>query len=251
MLWRIEGTSAHLLGSVHFLDDPGLVLRGALARAFRKSERIVFECEPVTPSYASAETPLSSRIPNQLFKAAEQAWHILDQKTEDLEYWQTWFAGVKIEMTQANLNGLKVDLGVESTLRLLASQTEKFCTNLEDPEDCLRPFAQAPQEEHLRYLQYVSEEHKPALVTNRALIKAWRLGHLDTINEAYAFYLKLYPRAYGGMIEGRSRSWMPKILGFLGDGIPSIIVVGALHCIGVSGIPSLLKNKGYRVSRTS
>ena len=42
---------------------------------------------------------------------------------------------------------------------------------------------------------------------------------------------------------------MPIISQLAADKTPTIVVVGALHCVGETGIPQLLEGQGSRLSR--
>jgi uncharacterized protein YbaP (TraB family) len=63
--------------------------------------------------------------------------------------------------------------------------------------------------------------------------------------------MRTWPVGFEKLITGRNRAWLPKLVQLAADGIPTLVVVGALHCVGKEGIPKLLEGQGSRLSRVA
>jgi uncharacterized protein YbaP (TraB family) len=49
------------------------------------------------------------------------------------------------------------------------------------------------------------------------------------------------------MLEDRNRAWIPQIAAMLNEQHTYFITVGAAHLVGPLGLPTLLRERGFRV----
>jgi uncharacterized protein YbaP (TraB family) len=55
------------------------------------------------------------------------------------------------------------------------------------------------------------------------------------------------PVMFGSIIEGRNRAWLPRLLALAKDSEPTLVVAGALHMVGPTGLPAVLRQNGCEV----
>ena len=143
MLWRLNSTQVHLLGSVHILDEPGCQLSAAAEVAFRKADTVAFEHE-ISNFTIFLNPPgefLSKRVPRSTFLKASKAWQDTRHQNTEPERRSPWAAAMAIGVTIAEKKGFKIELGVEAVLRTRAAPTGKAVLFLETMEDAFRGLA--------------------------------------------------------------------------------------------------------------
>jgi uncharacterized protein YbaP (TraB family) len=61
--------------------------------------------------------------------------------------------------------------------------------------------------------------------------------------------MKEAPSVWWRLIDHRNGMWIPRIETEIRTGIPTMIVVGALHFPGPHGIIALLEKRGYKIEQ--
>lgn len=68
------------------------------------------------------------------------------------------------------------------------------------------------------------------------LFTAYRGSDIEAMEAILNESLQLMPQLYTVLIEERNISWKQKILEEFNDGVPTLIVVGVLHCLGPTAV---------------
>ena len=254
MLWHVGDTGLSLMGSIHLLGQTRHGLYPEAEQIYQKVRRVTFEHDMVTPPDPvflenSPGKRLSTQIPPAVFASAARAWANLGFDSARLEQLQPWVAAMAIVMTGAARRGIDEAHGVDKILWGRTEQDGKTRTTLEKPGDPLAVFSTLSADEAASFLDYAT--NPPTAFQNDVdvMIKAWH-DHDDGAMEGILDHrLRMWPAGFAKLITGRNRAWMPSLLQLAADNVPTLVVIGALHCVGTDGIPKLLKRQGSRLSR--
>lgn len=253
MLWKIEGTQLAVLGSIHVLDVANPPLSDAAWREFNTATRVVFEhdfAQPPDVSFARLPPGQSLRalIPPLLFEAAQERCREFLLDVDVVTSYQPWFAGLLLGVEMAKHAGLNHNAGVDRRLWEHARQQGKTIEFLEDAAAALRLFSAAPMEEQLTMLRFAAAEPDAGIAFLNRLVGGWKQRRADIIMACVQERLALMPVMFGRVIEGRNRSWLPRLHALAADErAHTLAVVGALHTVGPVGLPALLRAAGCNV----
>ena len=254
MLWHVEDTNLHLMGSIHVLEQTRHGLFSEAEQIYQKVDRVVFEHDMVTPPDRLfieniPGKPLSAQVSPAIFANASREWARLGLDPVRLEQLQPWIAAMAIVGIIAARRGIDEAYGVDKVLWGRTEQDGKTRSTLESQDDPLTIFTTLPTDEQAGFLNYAT--NPPAVFQNdiNVMIKAWH-GHDDgAIARILDHRLRMWPTGFEELITGRNRVWIPSLLQLAADNVPTLVVVGALHCVGKDGVLRLLERRGLRLSR--
>jgi uncharacterized protein YbaP (TraB family) len=254
MLWKAADANLSLLGSVHVLDQRARALFPEAERTYAMAQRVAFEHDLMAaPDLSLIENapgnPLSRQVPTVVFGNAAKEWVNVDLEPERLEQLQPWFAALVIGSRAAARRGIMESHGVDMMLWDRTEQDGKTRTTLEPLEQALSAFSKSPAHEQASFLDYATNPISNLQDDIDAMVNAWHRHDASAIVRIRAHRLRMWPECYGGAILGRNLAWMPLLLDLAADAVPTLVVVGALHCVGEQGLPNLLANAGLRFSR--
>jgi uncharacterized protein YbaP (TraB family) len=115
--------------------------------------------------------------------------------------------------------------------------------HLESPAAGPRAFASAPLDEQTRFLSHVVEDTKISQTEIDDMISAWRAGKKGWLAQFLKQRFRQFPRASHSLFTERNQAWMPCLTAMADDGVPTLVVVGALHCVSTAGLPALLAKR--------
>jgi len=118
---------------------------------------------------------------------------------------------------------------------------------LEGASAALLTFANAPVAEQGRMLSFAAEDVEGGMDYFKRLIGGWKARRADLVLECVQDRMMQMPTMFGNVIVGRNRSWLSRLLALAKDSEPTLIVVGALHMVGSTGLPTLLRQSGLEV----
>lgn len=252
MLWKIEGAQLALLGSAHVLDVANPPLSDDAWSAFNAATRVVFEADFTRPRDLSfARLPpgetLRAVIPPQLLEAVHERCRDYSLNTDFVTSHQPWFAALALGEGLAKRAGLHRNVGVDTRLWEQAREQRKAIEFLEDTTAALRAFMVAPMEEQLTMLRFAAAEPDAGVAYMKRLVGAWKQRRADLIVACVQERNALMPVISGSVIEGRNRTWLPRLLAMAEGGSQTLAVVGVLHNVGPVGLPTLLRAAGRNV----
>jgi uncharacterized protein YbaP (TraB family) len=251
MLWKVEEGGLALLGSVHLLDVADLPLSDAAWDTFNAAERVVFEHDFIQPpdmSFALSLPGQSLRtvVPPPLFEALRECCQQLSFNIANIIECQPWYAGMSLSRVTATCAGLLVSNGVDTKLWEEARRRGKAIEYLEDLGVALRPLSDAPLDEQLTALRLAVMD--PGGTFQFRLIDGWKRRRADLILGQIQERLSLAPVMSSILLENRNRNWLPRLSALANEQTPTLAVVGALHLVGGTGLPALLRAEGYNVT---
>jgi uncharacterized protein YbaP (TraB family) len=254
MLWAAERANLHLLASIHLSDQTRSALYPEAERVYRAAERVTFEHDMMQPLNISLmeNQPgnlLSQQVPGGVFANATIEWTKLGLDPARLEKLRPWAVAISSVFRRAAKRGLQEAYGVDKPLWQRATQDAKALKILELPDDAIASLGSGPLSEQTMWLDYVTSSPDVADKELDDLIDAWHRHDDAALEILLANRLALLPVTFGNAVTRRNHLWMPALLKQVAEEIPTLIVVGAFHCIGDEGLPELLKRAGVYLSR--
>lgn len=254
MLWHVEGTNLHLMGSIHVLEQTRHGLFPEAEHIYQQAQRVAFESDLVTPPDPvlienTAGQPLSAQVPAAVFANAARVWADLGLDLTRLEHLIPWIAAMVIGCRGAAKRGIDIAHGVDKALWDRVEQDGKARITLESQADLFTIIRTMPADETASFLDYVTNPSITFQNDIDVLIKAWHDHDDGAMKRIRDHRLSMWPVGFEKLITNRNQAWMPNIVQLAADRISTLVVVGALHCVGENGIPRLLEGRGLRLSR--
>jgi uncharacterized protein YbaP (TraB family) len=268
-MWVVHGPrgTAYLLGSIHYLPKNVHWQTPEIAAAMKRADTFVFEVplDDDAWSNARAEYPKDTLLPLDISlpsffdqEMRDDYQHVMFRihgNPDGLVYLRPWVAAHLIQ-AQAdgaeNVQGLSLDEGVDHKVYEAAkARGAKF-----------RAFETVALHLHLltdngnidegmtelrRTLKSLLAETSDQTAQQK-LYDAWYRGDTKALAASSADNLKkMSPAERKAMLEDRNRAWIPQIAAMLNEQHTYFITVGAAHLVGPLGLPTLLRERGFRV----
>jgi uncharacterized protein len=187
-------------------------------------------------------------VPPSLYASVEVRCQELSIDVARVSCFQPWLVGLTLATQAAKRQGLEPDKGLDKALLGRAREQGKVVEFLESPAAALATFAKAPLEEQQTLLRYAAQSAEGGTEFFRRLITGWKDRRADVILDCMRERLALMPTMFGSVVEGRNRTWLPRLVALANDRAPTLVVIGALHTVGPTGLPELLRGCGLEVT---
>ncbi|MBV8798409.1 MAG: TraB/GumN family protein [Alphaproteobacteria bacterium] len=263
-MWTVRGPqgTVYMLGSIHALPKNVNWQTPKLLAAMRRADVFAFEVPMDSGSRekaaayfrANAILPGSVSLPS-LFDA-EMRSDFRDVMTLThadptyVVYMRPWLAALVLEGAASGTAGLYPSEGVDNKVYALAkAQGVRDFRALERDEDQFRLFIKDGHIERevedlrLTFKDILGHHGKDST----GLMQAWANGDTKALAALAPEDKATSAEFRKAWIEDRNRKWVPQIEAMLKEPRTFFITVGAAHLVGRSGVPNLLRAKGYRV----
>ena len=262
-VWEIKKGEdvVHIGGTVHLLPITEYPLPSVFTDTYQAADSIVLETKLPTPddqagqmamlkamAYADGET-LSQHLSEQTNESLKQYFSAVGIEFEKLNKFKPGFISsmiLNIETQKAGMAGAGVDMYFSQ----LANQDNKSIEYLETLDfqiNMLANMGVGNEEYAIKHNLAEAEEIVPLL---KKLIKAWRVGDENAINELALVQMKeQFPSSFKAMMTDRNLDWVPKIEALFNDDDQEFVLVGAAHLVGEDSVIEQLKDKGYKVTK--
>lgn len=120
---------------------------------------------------------------------------------------------------------------------------------LEGFERQLAIFDRLPESEQRDLLGAVVADYRRVQADPARLAVAWRAGDLATLERESQRGMLADPELRAVFLSDRNRAWAERLVAILAGDARPLIAVGAAHLVGTEGLPSLLEQRGYTVTR--
>jgi uncharacterized protein YbaP (TraB family) len=254
MLWHVEGSNLYLMASIHVLEQTRPGLFPEAEQIYQSAQRVIFEHDMTLPPDPvlmenDPAKPLSAQVSPAVFANAVREWANLGLNQARLEQLQPWAAAMVIGIIGAAKRGIDGAHGVDNVLWKRTERDGKTRATLERPADPFTIFVMSPAHEKSSFLDYAT--NPPTTFQNDLdiMINAWHNHDDGAIKRILDHRFRMWPDGFEKLITGRNRAWMPNLVQLAADMVPTLVVVGALHCVGENGLPRLLEKRGSRLSR--
>lgn len=166
-----------------------------------------------------------------------------------LERFRPWFAALTLVQLHLIKMGLDPNSGVEQRLTALAAKDGKPIQGLESLREQLGILAGLAPEQQREFLTYSVEDSERATKEIDRMLKAWRSGDVQDLDELLTEGMEKYPKVYRPLTVERNRKWISSIEPLLQHTDDYLIVVGTLHLVGDDSVVELLQKKGHQVKQ--
>lgn len=260
-MWSVSGdrNQVYLLGSVHLLRQGDYPLPTVIDAAYADAEGLVMELDmdDLDPFAMQATVnrlgllPPGQSLEGTLgptdYATASRAAAELDVPLDLLARSEPWLAAITIEQLVLTRLGFNPLYGVEMTLANKAKADGKPIDGLESVDEqlgFLDGLSAAAQRDLL--LQTLAEGTEIASLMDD-LIAAWKTGDIAFLEANMLAELAEYPELYRSIVADRNERWLTTLEDLLDDDDDYLVIVGALHLVGVDGLPRQLASEGYDV----
>lgn len=262
---RHQGNTAYLFGTIHVGKPAFFPLEAEVTRALSLASKLVLEIdirksEPFQQAlhkhgiYPVGETVANHLSPDTLamLKLALQAAGI---PFDDVRHMKPWLLANMLVGLDLERNGYQRSHGIEVFLLSLADKQTKDVRELESAEYQMSLFdsmSDVVQEQYLREtLAELGDGN--ALKKAQALIDAWANANGDAVEAFMRESLREKTTAGDFMqrvlLDKRNPEMASKIEELLREDETAFVGVGLLHMVGETGVPTLLRQRGYEVEK--
>lgn len=257
--WVVRGAhnTVYLLGSVHVLKPSDSELPEEALHAYAASSALVMELDLNNVGAAGllADDGALEMLPEgQTLEAAlggevypRFASHLralgLDLST--FEHFQPWFAALAMQQAELAQQGFDASSGVDEQLAARAAADHKPIIGLETVDDQLGIFAHLSLAQQRRLMLYMLDDADDSARSADQVVSAWRRGDTRELERLLTESSSEYPELFRLLTTDRNKRWLPTVIDLLHESRDYLVVVGALHLVGPTGLVQLLQDAGY------
>ena len=267
MLWQVTRgeNRVYLLGSFHLLQEQDYPFHPDVDAAFKDAEKLVFEVHPDEmkdpAKLAAAMEQVAGYAPGQSFESVvpapvrqklEAMAQLAGQDTASLQASEPWLLSLGMSVGIAQALGYKGEYGMDHRLMALAGETGKQVAGLETLAAQLGALDATPYAEQVKGLDELVSDMPKAVKEMQELHATWRQGDVAKLDAGMrADMAEKSPVSYRLINIDRNRAWLPQVEARLSapNGDDTLVVVGALHLIGLDGLVEMLRARGHDVQR--
>ena len=259
-LWLVEGPNgqkAWLFGTIHALPQPVNWHSAKVDAALTQSDRLLLEVANIEDDSQTAQAfaalasspglpPLAQRVPPDLRDELDAAFKKDGFKPGDLDRYESWAAALMLQNAAMAAGKSDSGNGIDRALvRGYSGPVEEF----EGAAAQLAIFDQLPEPAQRALLASALTEAPDEQAQMRMLEQAWARGDLAAVDaETNAEFLN-DPMLRDALLVRRNQAWAMRLGGDLAQGKHPFVAVGLAHLVGKEGLPALLTQRGYRVTR--
>ena len=253
-MWEVSrggAPVAWLFGTVHALP-PGLDWRTpAFDKAFAGADLVlveIAELEDNARGRAAFEAvsrspglpPLGQRVPASARPRLAALLDLADVDARDLQTRETWAAALILTAATRRHDPA---LGVDRAILDKARRVE----GLESHAAQFARFDRLSQAAQDQLLLAVADD---ALAPDPdARLVAWLTGDLAKLQHLTAARLAACPELHEALVTSRNRAWATRTIALIQAGERPFVAVGAGHMLGEDGLPALLAQQGFTLTR--
>jgi hypothetical protein len=264
-LWRIDSPAGEvegfLVGSVHLLSEEDLPLPGKYEEAFATSERLAVEADVYGGAGLTGmseevlfdrETPLDRKITEEVYRELTRQLGEFGVPEPLVAVMRPWFAALLLIELKLSSLGFLPELGVDMYFLEKAYTEDMPIEELESVReqlDLLRGLSDALMTALVEDALVPTDEYAREM---ERMIAYWREGRDEALLELLSAGVEDIPHLEElnrVLIDERNRKMSRKIAGLLEPDSVLFVVVGAGHLVGKSGIPALLEESGFLLTR--
>ncbi len=261
LLWQVQGpkTKHWMIGSVHLLPPSAYPLSPMIEYAYRDAKELAFETdidaliarETQVQMLASARDPRSLReqIPAALYQALGLRAKQIGMPSPPCEGFRPWFCAALLESFAVRKAGFDAEYGIDQHFYRRAQLDKKTRTPLETPRQQLAVMSGMSDVLALQMLEATLDESVSESDDARELLRIWKHSDLPALEKIEGELRKKYPAVHARLLADRNRAWLPKLRELFNSDSPQLVIVGALHQVGETGLPTLLWTNGFATTR--
>ncbi len=262
-LWKITSkeNTVYLLGSIHLLKQDAYPLSDVIEGAFNNSKTLVLEVDLDAMNAPEAQQliltkgllpdgkTLRQTLSPETYRLVSEKVAAMGLQMEAVGRLKPWFLTLTLAVAKMQQLGYNPQYGIDKHFFDKARKSNKEVVGLETAEyqiSLLDEMASSAQEatllQTLKELDLFEKEFSQ-------IVQAWSSGDSGLLEKSLLDSFKEYPEVHAKLVLERNRNWLPKIEGFFGKGVNTLVIVGAAHLVGHEGVIELLKRKGHKVEQ--
>ena len=258
-IWLVEGPGGQkgwLFGTIHGLERPASWQTANIVHALSQADTLMVEIAGVDDQAAMARifadlshTPGMPRLSMRVSKDKREAIRrmlkhngLKERAFDDVETWAAALTLARAENAES-----RSEYGIDRAI--IAKAGSKRLVELEGAAGQLRIFDALPEKEQRDLLAAVAADAGALEGETADLAKAWREGDMALIERETGRGLLADPELREALLTGRNRRWSERVAQQMRAGLQPFVAVGAAHMAGSEGLPALMEDKGYRVTR--
>jgi uncharacterized protein len=260
-VWAAEkdGHTIYLAGTIHLLREKDYPLPDVFDQAYKDSSRLVFELPP--DSEGTGEIVLRMRKLGTYPEGAQLDDQVSADTLQRLQKWadkndypmsairrcRPWFLSLTIAAIEYQALGAESGRGLDTWFEKRAKTDHKPGAGLETVEYQLTLFASLPDKVQEQLLLQTLSEAETMKRDFEEMLASWRSGEMDRLQEFLYRDADKFPELMQEFLVKRNEAWVAPLLGYLEKGERVMVLVGAGHLGGTSGLLELLKARGCTV----
>lgn len=264
-LWRVQGVnnSVYLLGSIHLLRAEDHPLPTVIDAAYADAEVLIMELDMDDIDAARTQqlfnqsgvlrdgTTLRELMGEELYARAAAIAESNDIPIDLLAQSKPWLAAITVEMMALYRIGFNPALGIEMHLTSRAVADGKPIAGLEAVEEQLAFLDGLSLQAQRDLLLQTLEDTAGMGDSIDEMIRAWRYGDTDFLASALLDSFAEHAELNEQLVSNRNRRWVSQISELLDDRDDYLVIVGALHLVGDTGVPNLIAQQGINILQLS
>ena len=262
-LWKVsdQDTTVYLFGTIHLLPQGFAWRSPALEDAARQSQGLVVETiiDAANPAELAGTMmklglrdglpPIEERVGSAKRAALAGAIVKSGLSPSALSRMETWAVAFTLLGTQFQSMKLRQEDGVETVLKANFRAAGKPIGQLETNEEQLGFFDALPERAQRSLLESALERPDPARKQLDVMLGAWARGDVEEIARTFNADLGADPAMREQLLKRRNANWTRWIEGRMGQPGSIMVAVGAGHLAGSDSVQTMLRRRGYRVTR--
>lgn len=263
-LWKVDGPNAsvaYLLGSLHVLTPEFYPLSPEINEAFAESKTLVEEVDfdemndPVQMMNALGKAMLvDGRTLEQI--VAPSTFQEVSKRAEKaglpmmaLQRMKPWLVAITLMGPTLQAAGFTAELGVDRHFFDRARQAGLKRQSLETLAYQIDRFDQLSPKLQEEMLVSGMKELDTQVGNVKEMARQWAAGDVKALEKTLLVSFDDSRELYDRLLVERNRNWVPHVAACLQQNAGCFIVVGAAHLVGPDGLPTMLAEKGYRVTQ--
>ena len=258
-------TTVYLFGTIHVGARKLYPLSKASEDAFARSSVLALEADPTDQTALMAamsmglyQPPdnLQKHIDPALYARLEAQLPTIGLPIEYAHSIKPYLLAMTLAMLEVQRQGYDATLGLDIHFARLAKAQDKRIVELESMAEQIELFAGLPPEVQEGMVRLVLDSITDGTLAHEleALVAAWSAGDADAIHGSTRKELDDLPQPmadllYERLYDARNRTMAGKVAGFLAGRDVHFVAVGAGHLTGETGLPILLRERGFAVRR--
>lgn len=262
-LWKAtkDQHTIYVQGSVHVLKAENYPLDPAIEQVYAESGTLVFEADlkemtsPETQKMIMSKAvfehgrTLKSELSPDVYALLAAELKETGMPEAAVQSFKPWFVSILILVPRMQAMGLNPELGLDQYFYRKATADGKKVVGLESLEFQFNLFDTLSDEDQDAFTRYFLKDLKQNLTMIPEILAAWKNGDIETLNGIFTEGFKEYPDMFDQFLTRRNRDWVRKLSQMPAAEKPVMVVVGAGHLGGETGLVALLEAEGFTLEQ--
>lgn len=259
-LWLVEGPGgqkAWMFGTIHAYPHKVDWRSARIDEALKQSDRLLVEVARIDDdsetarAFAALNTspglpPLAERVDPALRGKLASELKEDDFAPQALDRYETWAAALLLQNAAMAAGSSYTANGIDG---LLVKAYPKPVEEFEGAAAQLAIFDRLSEPAQRSLLAAMLTGDADEQASMRKLEQAWAHGDLAVVEAETEGEFAGNPELRDALLVRRNLAWTRRLVGELGSGAHPFVAVGLAHMAGKDGLPVLLAQRGYKVTR--